>query len=306
MNRSALMVAATMLAIASCTFARTSVATEKPVANVPAAAELHWSLDVPVDTRVSFSGVANFDRSGTSAGAMLYPAPSAVGLLAAVLTHAAIEKSSRNSKKTKIQQDADKVLDPYQPVLQNFLTGTLLGRSASLATVGAGREAVREEQDNHQGWWVRVTPEYAMTQDQTTLVLDDVVEIYAPNERKKASYINTIRVIASARPEQDIQSYWMQNQGAPLIEASAELLATSLDIAIADASKAKSQQPYETVRYMEGHEERMERGQPLAQECGRMLLRTLRGTLMSVPVKPDETTPAVGCGGETAKADASP
>lgn len=306
MKRSALMVAATMLVIASCTLTHTSLAADKPAASVPSATDLHWSLEVPVDSRVSFSGVANFNRSGSAAGSMLYPAPSPVGLLAAVLTHAVIEKSSRSSQKTKTQQEADKVLDPYQPVLQDFLTGTLLGRGASLATVGASRAAVRLERDDHQGWWVRVTPEFAMTQDQTTLVLDNVVEIYAPNERKRASYINTIRVIATARPEQDIRSYWLQNQGAPLIEESAQLLAASLDIAIADASRAKSQQPFETVRYMEGQEERMERGQPLAQECGRVLLRTLRGTLMSVPVKPDETAPSANCGGETAKAEASP
>lgn len=300
------MVAMTILVITSCTFVPTTLATDKPVAGVPASAALRWSLEVPMDTRVPFGGVANFDSSGSSAGTMLYPAPNAVGLLAAVLTHAAVEKSSRSSQKTKIQKEADKVLDPYQPVLHDFLTGTLLGRGASLATVGTGREAVLEERDDHQGWWVRVAPEYSMTQDQTTLVLDNVVEIYGPNERKRASYTNTIRVIATARQEQDIQSYWMREHGTPLIEESAELLAASLDIAIADASRAKGQQQYETVRYMEGREERMERGQTLAEQCGRVLLRTLRGTLMSVPVKPGETMPSASCGIQTAKSDSSP
>lgn len=306
MKRSATMVAMTMLVIASGTFTSTSLATDKPVASVPASDALRWSLEVPVDTRVSFSGVANFDGSDGSAGTMLYPAPSVVGMLAAVLTHAAIEKSSRNSQKTKIQQDADKVLDPYQPVLQGFLTGTLLGRGAALATVGTGREAVLAERDDHQGWWVRVTPAYSMTQDQTTLVLDNVVQIFAPNERKRASYTNIIRVIATARQEQDLRSYWMQDQGAPLIEESAELFATSLDIALADASRAKGEPHYETVRYMEGHDERIERAQPLAEQCDRVLLRTLRGTLMSVPVKPAETTPSATCGDQTAKTDPSP
>lgn len=306
MNRFALMVVVALLVFASCASARIARASDKPVASVPAPAALSWSLGVPLDTRVSFSGVTSLDGSGAPAGSMMYPAPNAVGLLAAVLTHAALEKSSRNSQKTKAQKEADKVLEPYQPVLHDFLTGTLLGRGASLATVGTGRETVLEERDDHHGWLVRVSPGYSMTQDQTTLVLDNVVEIYGPDERKRASYTNTIRVISTARQEQDMVSYWTHDQGAPLIEESAELLAASLDIAIADASKAKSDQQYETVRYMEGHEERMERGQLLAEQCGRVLLRTLRGTLMSVPVKTNETTPSEKCGGQTAVSESSP
>ncbi|RDI99032.1 hypothetical protein DVT68_11125 [Dyella solisilvae] len=308
MSRSALIVAIALLVMAPCATLRTAWASGKnapAVASVPAPAALSWSLEIPLDTRVPFSGVANFDNAGNSAGAMLYPAPNAIGLLAAVLTHAAIEKSSRNSEKSKVQKDADKVLDPYQPVLDDFLTGTLLGRGASLATVGAGRQAVLRERDDHQGWLVRVTPAYSMTQDQTTLVLDNVVEIYGPNERQRASYVNTIRVISTARSEQDMLSYWTRDQGMPLKEESAELLAASLDIAIADASRVKADPQFKTVRYMEGRAERVERGQLLAEQCGRVLLRSLRGTLMSAPIKTDETMTSSGCGDQTANTDPS-
>ncbi|AIF47594.1 hypothetical protein [Dyella japonica] len=306
MNRFALMLAIAMATIVFCTPGRTARGADKsaaPVASVPAAQGLNWSLQLPADEKVPFSGVANFDGSGMSTGSMMYPAPNAIGLLAAVLTHAAIMKSTRNAQKTKIQKDADKVLGPYQPVLDGFHTNALMERGLSLTSSGTARQLLQEGQDDHQGWLVLSTPSYAMTQDQSTLVLDNIVEIYAPNERKKASYVNTVRVISSARQEQDMMTYWTRDQGNPLKEESARLLAASLDIAIADASRAKADAPFKTVRYQEGHAERMERGQLIDEQCGRVLLRSLRGTLMSAPAKMDETAaPSPTCGDQTANA----
>jgi hypothetical protein len=39
------------------------------------------------------------------------------------------------------------------------------------------------------------------------------------------------------------------------------------------------------VRYNEGGTERMERAQVVSEQCGQLVLRTLRGNLISVPVK---------------------
>jgi hypothetical protein len=46
-----------------------------------------------------------------------------------------------------------------------------------------------------------------------------------------------------------------------------------------------AESPHRTFRYPEGGVEKMERAQLVEAHCGRALLRTLRGWLMSVPVK---------------------
>ena len=52
--------------------------------------------------------------------------------------------------------------------------------------------------------------------------------------------------------------------------------------AMAPAQRAEA--PQRTVRYRQGNAERIERAQVLAERCDRLLLRNLRGWLLSVPV----------------------
>jgi hypothetical protein len=57
-------------------------------------------------------------------------------------------------------------------------------------------------------------------------------------------------------------------------------------------AKASPDAPHRTVRYRLGGEERMERAQVLSERCDRLLIRNLRGWLMSVPVQcAQETAP---------------
>ncbi|UUZ52375.1 hypothetical protein LP419_22905 [Massilia sp. H-1] len=65
------------------------------------------------------------------------------------------------------------------------------------------------------------------------------------------------------------------------------MFAQSLDIALADVQATPgTAAPFKTVRFTEGGAERMERAQVLSEKCGQIVLRTLRGNLMSVPRVP--------------------
>jgi hypothetical protein len=52
-----------------------------------------------------------------------------------------------------------------------------------------------------------------------------------------------------------------------------------------DARKPADEGVFRTVRYQEGGAEKIERAQVLEQQCGRTVLRTLRGWLLSVPAQ---------------------
>ncbi len=267
--------------------------------HMPALPDLNWALQLPAEGKVIYRGVANFDSAGMQQSGMLYPAPNVIGLMVAVAVHAAVVKSGRDAQKEKIQAAADKVLDPYRDVLADFNYRELMQHGLSLTTAGVPKQLV-EAGEKHDGiWLVLSTPIFSMTQDQSTIVLDNTIEIYAPGESKKAAYSNTVRVISDAQTDPELAAFWTANQGKALKGESARLLATSLDIAFSDASTINGDLAYKTIRYMEGGAERMERGQPLSEHCGRILLKSLRGSLMSVPVRRDSsmTPPATDCAG---------
>ncbi|NTV10505.1 MAG: hypothetical protein HGA47_06985 [Zoogloea sp.] len=255
-----------------------------------------WSLRLPKEERVVFHGMANFDEAGAGSSAMLYPAPSMAGLLAAVVTHGLILGSVKQSQKDKLQEAADKVLDPYQPVLQKFSNRELLQRALEKTSAGGTRKLVEPDGAPVSGIWIESTPVFAMTPDQNAIVLDAAVAIYLPGD-SSAAYRNMVRVVSAPRDTGGASAFWMANAGAKLKEESVGLMAQSLDIALADAAAGTGpleEHPFRTVRYREGGADKMERAQVLSEACDRLVIRTLRGGLMSVPKRRGATPAASG------------
>jgi hypothetical protein len=76
-------------------------------------------------------------------------------------------------------------------------------------------------------------------------------------------------------------------------------VAHSVEIALAQlratSPAGTDEPPFRTHRYLMGSEERMERSQRVAGGCGRVVLRTLRGTLISAAVAPPaDRSPCTG------------
>lgn len=133
---------------------------------------------------------------------------------------------------------------------------------------------------------VESTPVFSLTQDQSAIVLENIISIYyraAPT----AVYQNIIKVVSQAKAETDLVNFWTANQGEKLKEESTRLFADSLDIALNDMASdaAKDGNPQKTFRYLEGRAEKMERGQLVSERCGRAVIKTLRGGLMSIPLR---------------------
>lgn len=252
-----------------------------------------WTLRLPTDDRVVFSGALDFEGASVNPDFMMYPAPNPGVFLASVLTHALIVGAQKNSQREKAQESADKVLDPYQSILsavsyqelaRRWVDGMLPGSSRKL--IGAAESPGRDE------WLIETTPVFLMAQDQRTLSLDAVVSIRAPGAPASAGSQSHIRVIAPAEESTDLTATWTADQGKKLKEVSAWLFSESLNIAMSAAIDGTGQtgQPVRTIRYLEGTTEKMERAQLISERIGRLLIKTLRGSLMSVPVKVSTAT----------------
>lgn len=246
-----------------------------------------WALRLPAQETVAFRGGVSMDGAGQGVGGqMLYPAPSAVGFLAAVITHGILVESAKNGQRRALQEEADKVLAPFGAVLGAFTNAQLMGAAIVLSTVPAPKRILGAGENVGNDLLVVSMPVYTLTQDHRALVLENAVAIHRPGDAAKPMYERTIRVVSAPRQETEPSAYWSAAQGLALKQESARLLAHSLDLAVQDAAASDARAEaaaFRTIRYREGSTERMERAQPLSHPCERIIIRTLRGGLMSLP-----------------------
>ncbi|MBB3180808.1 hypothetical protein [Variovorax sp. Sphag1AA] len=246
---------------------------EQPTQSAEAQAPLsspQWVVRLPSTDPVAFKGVENFDSAGVGSGAMAYPAPNAAGLLVAVIAHSMINEAAKNAQKVKLKEDADRILTPYRSVLSKY-THAELARSTKPPSGPVG-----------QTLQIDSVPVFALTQDQTALVLDNEVSVKATGV---PIYEGVIRVVSAPLAEADPVAHWSREDGAALRLLAGDLLQESIELA-ASAAKALplGTGKQQTFRYYEGKTSKVERATLLVDGCARRVLLTLRETLMSVPV----------------------
>lgn len=271
-----------------------SMASESPAAPVvslvdtAARPSLSWSPILLDDGLVPYRGVVNFDTAGMGAGPMMYPAPGVAGLLVAVLTHGVMVESAKNSQKTKMQEDADRVVSDYPSVLGEFKLKELAQQALGRVKTAGGQPLASAVDHLKDGWRVVLKPVFSMTQDQKGLLLDHAVEAYPPGAGEPTKV--SVRVVSRPVVAEQPGEWWRANGGAHLKDESAMLMAESLDIVLAGAGGAHASVdslPQQTVRYLEGGVKKTERAHLLAQNCNRRLFKTLRGDFLSVPAPQD-------------------
>ncbi|MDB6060431.1 MAG: hypothetical protein JWM78_534 [Verrucomicrobiaceae bacterium] len=244
-----------------------------------------FTLKLPSGLGVPYHGEINFDQGAQNSASFLYPAPNLVGFLAAIATHAAIVDSVNNGKKTDLQTNADKILVPYKSVVSGFSYDML--KEQSLIKISQNNQKIGTAIPSAEvdSWTLESVPVYIFSQDQKTLTLQNSVTVYFSNKSTAIVYQNLIKIISDPIFEKNPVEYWTQNEGEKLKNLSAELLAQSLKIATEEASKDPDIDvaTYKTFHYYRGESEQIERGQLIANSCNRIVIRNLRGWIMSVP-----------------------
>jgi hypothetical protein len=265
----------------------------------PISKDSTWALRLPKDDKVIFKGVVNLDAAGTNSQSMMYPGTNAIVFLAAIATHAVVVDSMREHQKEKLQETADRVLSPYHEVLANFSHKELMQRALERTSAVGVKKVVEFTEQPGGDLFIESAPVFSMTQDERAIILDDAIAIYAPGTPSTPAYQNVIRVVSQPAEGANLIGFWTANQGEKLKDESIGLFAESIDIVLGEATRGttKNDNPYKTVRYLQGGLEKMERGQLISELCDRVVIRNLRGWLMSVPAHPAAgTPPAADCG----------
>ncbi len=290
-----------------------------PAANeTDTAVTAQWVVRLPIDDKAVYRGAVNHDAAGLAGGPMLYVVPGVAGFVAAVITHGVINSGLKESQKRSMQASADEVLQPFEPLLSGLTNRRLLELNLPRIATASPIRVLAASEPGGSAWVVETAPVFSMTSDRRALVLDNHVKIFGPGA-STVSYTRTIRVVSAplgvppsvpvpARPaasnatvdsasvvQDAMVPIWLAEGGQMLKDQSAVLLGESLQLAVTDFTSpaVDDKSPHKTFRYAEGGTERMERAQFVGERCGRTLIRTLRGHLMSIPAV-DQTANA-GC-----------
>lgn len=227
---------------------------------------------------------------------MLYPAPDPLSFLVAVGTHAALVSTDQNRRLEQQQEAANQVLAPYRSVLDRIGHRDLLRAAIEHTAYPRRTRTIESDEVDEASWIVETLPVFAMTQDQSAFVLDNAIRVFKPGNPKKPIYQNMVRVVSIPVEAGDPRSAWTASDGAKLEAAAQRQFSRSLELAIMDVTTSPvSPQAHKTLRYLLGTVEKMERGQVLQDDCGEIVLRTLRGWVMSVPKSATADTDAGNC-----------
>ena len=270
----------------------------KAAAPLAMSADAAWCLQPPAEGVVPFRGLEAADANALGAGAMLYPAPSVVAALAAVAAHAAVVGGVRAQHAREHAAAADKVLEPYQAVLGSFRSQELEDRALAARTADGATSLPCTADRTASAWIIDSAPVFFMAQDQTALVLDNVLAVHPRGPPGTNAYRHVVRVVSAHLSPEAPATTWLADDGARLKAESIALFGQSLDIAlrVAAGDPVAADAPFKSFHYYEGTSDKVERAQLVSETCERLLLRTLRATFLSVPTMrtdcaPDEHAP---------------
>jgi hypothetical protein len=247
----------------------------------------NWTVYLPKDVeKVIYKGIPDTDKANGKGGqGMLYPAPNAAGFLAAVITHGIISQSAVAHEKNQLQEKADKVLEPYQPVINNFSYKQLMEDGLKKVSF-AGNKQLFAFQERSKDWTINSVPIFYMTANQSAIIIENMIEIYPPNA-SKPQFSYTTKIISPSYGNGSPSEYWLANEGERLKQVSINVFTDSLNIAMQAATGKLNAEnvSYKTFRYYEGDIERMERGQLISEDCRSITIKNLSGWIMSFPKK---------------------
>lgn len=265
-----------------------------------------YSLAIKPEGLVPYSGYANFDKfQKSNATGMSYPGYNAASFLASVLAHALISKSVDESRINKFIKDSNEAaLDNCRGLVDNFtvdeLKNEFMQQHSSISH--AKFISMVDSINSHQIplGHIESDPMFILTQNNDVLIVENRLKVRPhkeiPQKEKRKSksrkkkkvddnflYENVI-VVISEKNENEVD-FFSNTHIEQLKALSINTYADSMDLFINDFAKSKEQADlkYETIRFCIGNHYRVERGQPIVKSKDRIIYKTLRGWIKSVP-----------------------
>lgn len=250
---------------------------------------------------VTFVGKKSLDTAGQGAAPMMYPGDTAGLFLVSILTHAAVSGGVQKAKLNKEQEEANKVLEPYNSYIADINEAFLL-QHTHLQDIPATTEKLQlllgDRHQENSRWQVSVVPVFAMTQNQSSFLIYNKLTFFdrslTPKERKKIKKVKKgqpdpneklIVIVSDPVLVDDKADFWLRENAGAFHNAVKNLYVESFNLGIArhfgNLKNLDTKQV--TVKYLENGVKKIERGYVISQTCQRTIFESLAGEIKSVP-----------------------
>jgi len=257
-------------------------------APLPSLSESNWQWSIPVDFEFQLSGAEANDSQGKP-GTMLYPGGNGLIFLASVLTHALINSTANQVKEQSAARRANKIVAPYRELLSQLDLNSLMGDLTTAwpplgeTFLPSGNAKLKND------WLVEVRPAFVLAADARTISAHIWIAFWPSSGSDRPKALRQVQVMSTPIKAEVPESVWKQDEGKRLRATLVGLVAEGLEIGLADAFVDPAL-PQRSVPYTDGREDSIERGQFIRSDCGRVLLRNLRGWLMSLPARSNSSS----------------
>ncbi|WP_347329945.1 hypothetical protein [Marinimicrobium locisalis] len=231
---------------------------------------------------IEFRGVASHDDSVESANILYSGAGGAGGVAAQIALHATMVQGAQDRKLEKLREQANQVLQPLSEEVE-----ALQGMDLSTLSVD-GKFSVKPRRSDIEveSTHIETYPIFYVTEDLSSLSVKNVLILRSPGDPQTPPvYQNLVEVVSDRSIGASTKKELL---GKGLEVVLKELYQVSVLVALDDMKdrlQADNQQP-ETFRHDVGGDLRIERGVTVKESCSNVVVRNLRGWLISLP-KPD-------------------
>ncbi len=250
---------------------------------------------------VTFVGKKSLEGSGLSSAPMMYPADTAGLFLVSILTHAAVSGGVQKAKLNQEQEEANKVLEPYRPHIEN-INEAFLARHTNSQGISAVIDKMQillgDKRLENSRWQVNVVPVFAMTQNQSSFLIYNKLTFIdrslTAKDKKKVKKLkkgqpnpNERLVVIVSDPvlTENKADFWLRENAKAFNDSIKSLYIESFHLGVArhfgELKNADAKQV--TIRYLENGVKKIERGYVISQTCRRTIFESLAGEIKSVP-----------------------
>ena len=248
-----------------------------------------FQLHFPNQDKVQFLGKIDTSQKAGDGAAVMYPGEAGVaGFVAAIAAHSIAASSVKNSRKKQMQESANRILQPFSQVIEQLAFEQLYPQSLTLPgnTAPTVNLEPYSEHSADNKWIIESTPTFYVTLEKKDLILQNAIRIYESAKPDNSAYQNTIAVVFNDTGTHLSNDGVPIDNGNPFASTVKNLFKESLDLAISDFINQQSPpDSYQTttVRYLEDGEKKVERGNVMISSCEKIVFKTLRKWIKSVP-----------------------